>query len=361
MCQQTFSRISAIVTSSTIDYEKFAQMQQGDDELKALLSTTNQTFQLKQLRMPGLTTEIFCDISTGTVCPYALRQNAFLAVHNLSHPGIHATTKLISKRFIWTSMNKDIRSWTPSCIPRQRVKIQRHTNSELGQFEVLDARFHHLHLDIIGHLHPSQGFSYCLTAIDYFSCWPEAYPISYITAETVAATVIHEWIPRFGVPGLITTDQGRQFEFHLNCVLYACLGISKIRTMQYHISSNGIVECTHWSLKAAIMAHAIPRWTQVLPFVFFGLHSVIKEDINDTAAELVYGTTIRLPSDFFQDTGTNNASEFVQLKHTMHNLKPVPTSSHERKTVFVHPELSQCTHVFLRHDAIRKPLQSPYN
>ncbi|GFT13477.1 retrovirus-related Pol polyprotein from transposon 412 [Trichonephila clavipes] len=45
----------------------------------------------------------------------------------------------------------------------------------------------------------------------------------------------------------------------------------------------------------------------------------------------------------------------------MHNLKPIPTSSHGRKTVFVRPELSQCTDVFLRHDAIRKPLQPPYD
>ncbi|GFW41209.1 retrovirus-related Pol polyprotein from transposon 412 [Trichonephila clavipes] len=45
----------------------------------------------------------------------------------------------------------------------------------------------------------------------------------------------------------------------------------------------------------------------------------------------------------------------------MHDLKPVPTSSHGRRTVFVHPELSQCTHVFLRHDAIRKAIQPPYD
>ncbi|GFX42611.1 uncharacterized protein TNCV_261461 [Trichonephila clavipes] len=81
--------------------------------------------------------------------PHALRRNVFLAVHNLSHPGIRATAKLISKRFVWTSMNKDIHSWTRSCIPCQRVKIQRHTNSELGYFKLPDARFYHLHLDII--------------------------------------------------------------------------------------------------------------------------------------------------------------------------------------------------------------------
>ncbi|GFX10817.1 uncharacterized protein TNCV_4740371 [Trichonephila clavipes] len=32
-----------------------------------------------------------------------------------------------------------------------------------------------------------------------------------------------------------------------------------------------------------------------------------------------------------------------------------------RTTVFVHPDFSQCTHVFLRHDAIRKQLQPPYD
>ncbi|GFY56799.1 integrase catalytic domain-containing protein [Trichonephila inaurata madagascariensis] len=132
--------------------------------------------------------------------------------------------------------------------------------------------------------------------------------------------------------------------------LCACLGISKIRTTPYHPSSNGLVERTHRSLKAALMAHAAPCWTKVLAFVLLGLHSVIKEDFNATAAELVYGTTIRLPIGFFQDTGTNNVSEFVQqLKQTMHNLKPVPTSSHGRKTFFVHPELSQCIHVFLHN------------
>ncbi|GFT02972.1 retrovirus-related Pol polyprotein from transposon 17.6 [Trichonephila clavipes] len=194
-------------------------------------------------------------------------------------------------------MNKDIHLWTRSCIPCQRVKIQRHTNSELGHFKVPEARFHHLHLDIIGPLPPSQGFSYCLTA-DRFSRWSEAYPISYMTAETVAATVIHEWTPRFGAPRLITTDQARQLESHLT----------------------------------ALIAHVTPRWTQVLPFVL-GLCFVINEDINATAAELVYGTAIRLPSDF-RDTGTNNVSGFVQqLKQTMHNLKSVPISSHGRKTV----------------------------
>ncbi|GFV14812.1 transposon Tf2-9 polyprotein [Trichonephila clavipes] len=72
------------------------------------------------------------------------------------------------------------------------------------------------------------------------------------------------------------------------CVLW---NFSKIRNTPYPPSFNGLVERTHRSLKAT------PRWTQVLPFVLLGLRSVIKEDINVTA-ELVYGTTIRLPAIF---------------------------------------------------------------
>ncbi|GFS62879.1 retrovirus-related Pol polyprotein from transposon 412 [Trichonephila inaurata madagascariensis] len=45
----------------------------------------------------------------------------------------------------------------------------------------------------------------------------------------------------------------------------------------------------------------------------------------------------------------------------MRNLRPVATSSLGRTTVFVHPELSKCIHVFLRHDALRKPLQTLYD
>ena len=46
----------------------------------------------------------------------------------------------------------------------------------------------------------------------------------------------------------------------------------------------------------------------------------------------------------------------------MSNLKAVPTrvdSTHCK--VHVNHHLSTCTHVFVRHDAVRKPLQVPYD
>ncbi|GFW68112.1 integrase catalytic domain-containing protein [Trichonephila clavipes] len=123
---------------------------------------------------------------------------------------------------------------------------------------------------------------------------------------------------RFGVPGMITTDQGHQFESNFIRELYACLGIRNIRTTQYRPMGS-------WSAQTDLSKLRSCHTTLDLPFVALGLCSVIKDLINATASELVYGTTLRLPSDFFQDTSSNSISEFVQnLKQTMRNLKPVP-------------------------------------
>lgn len=115
----------------------------------------------------------------------------------------------------------------------------------------------------------------------------QVYPIVDTTAETIANILIREWVLRFGVPGLITTNQRRKFESHLFQEFTACLGVQKTRPTPYHPSSNDIVEWIHRSLKAALMAHATPSWALALPFVLLGLRSVIKKDINATASELV--------------------------------------------------------------------------
>ena len=60
----------------------------------------------------------------------------------------------------------------------------------------------------------SEGKRYCLTCVDYFTRWPEAFAMRDQEAETISRTLYEGWICHFGVPLRITTDQGRQFESH---------------------------------------------------------------------------------------------------------------------------------------------------
>ncbi|GBO04253.1 Gag-Pol polyprotein [Araneus ventricosus] len=240
---------------------------------------------------------------------------------------------------------------------KTNLKLQTHV---LSGFESI--LFEHIHIDIVGRLPPSRGYSYCFTCIDRFTRWPEAFPIQNITAETVARTLYENWICCFRAPSKITTDQGKQFESHLFKSLAALLGTETIRTSPYRPSSNGIIERIHRHLKSSIRCHTDQGWADALPTVLMGWRATYREDLEAIPAQLTYGTNIRLPGDFFVENKSRiDQTTFVgKLQHIMHKLRPVPASSHNRENVFIHKDLPNSSHVFVRHDRVRRNLQSPY-
>ena len=125
-----------------------------------------------------------------------------------------------------------------------------------------------------------------------------------------------------------------------------------------------MIERFHQQLKSALKAHPnTVQWTNSLPLVLLGIRTALKEDIRCTTAELVYGTSLRLPGEFFDNrpsTMADPSNYVLQLKATMQKLQATPTRSVPRPT-YVNQALSSCTHVFVRHDAVRKPLQQPYD
>ncbi|GFT24625.1 transposon Ty3-G Gag-Pol polyprotein [Nephila pilipes] len=76
----------------------------------------------------------------------------------------------------------------------------------------------------------------------------------------------------------------------------------------YHLQPNGMIEKLHIHLKSFLMAHENLKWTEILLVVLLGLRTAVKKDLNDTSSQLVYDTTLPLPSDLLSDDSTVNAT-----------------------------------------------------
>lgn len=355
------------IAQNPINYKKLFEAQLKDPELQHLLnSSSSASLKLSKHYFPLEDVTLFCDLASETPRPFVpetFRNTIFENIHYLSHPGVSATYKMIRKRFVWPHMEKFIKDAVKSCQPCQRAKVHRHTKSEVGTFSLPDARFAHIHLDFIGPLPPSDGQQYCMTITDRFTRWPEVIPTTDMTAETTCKVLVNHWISRFGCPITITTDQGRNFESRLFRELTNSIGANRIRSSPYHPQSNGMIERFHRHLKAAVIAHSHKKWTEILPVVLLGIRSAIKNDTNASSAELVYGTTLRLPSDILTCTNvaqTPDDSYVSRLRKTMQDISPISPAKRGTSSIYVHPALKNCSHVFLRIDAIKPPLTAPY-
>ena len=114
------------------------------------------------------------------------------------------------------------------------------------------------------------------------------------------------------------------------------------------------------------MAHESPNpWTITLPAVLLGVRSAVKERLGRSAAEMIYGTTIRLPGEFTKqytvDANTDLENYSDKLRVAMSRLRLCPPRDTQQNNIFQYKEIATCTHVFLRRIAIAPPLTAPYD
>ncbi|GFV89713.1 retrovirus-related Pol polyprotein from transposon 412 [Trichonephila clavipes] len=136
--------------------------------------------------------------------------------------------------------------------------------------------------------------------MDYFTKWPEAYPIPDQEASTVAEVLVQHWISRLGVPLQLHSDQGRNFDSAVFKRLCKILTIDKTWTTALHPQSDVMVERfirTILNSLSLLVSINQQDWDKKLPFFLLAYRSAVNETTSYSPSQMLFGRDLRLPAD----------------------------------------------------------------
>ena len=137
------------------------------------------------------------------------------------------------------------------------------------------------------------------------------------------------------------------------------------QTTAYHPQANGMIETLHRQLKNSLKARTDdPYWMDYLPMVLLGIRTVWRKDPDCSPAELVYGSSLRIPGEFVEPTTSGDvqtSSAFLRgLQTSMNNALPPPVKYHSSQPTCMPNTLFSTGYVHIRVNGHRTPLQRPY-
>jgi len=147
----------------------------------------------------------------------------------------------------------------------------------------------------------NEGFSKIVAMREYLSGWIEAKALRNMDSKSVAAFV-HEWIVRFGIPGMIIDDNGLENK-KITKILIDRYCVRNICVASYYPQSNAVIERGHQQIVDGL-AKLGPKWVKNLPFVGWADRTTTRVSTGFTPHRLVFGQDCVLPVELYASSWT---------------------------------------------------------
>ena len=220
------------------------------------------------------------------------------AHEQVGHMGITKTFDTIQRTFYWPGFFKSVEEYCASCERCAKNKTVPRPRWPLKPIDVVPIPFYMIGVDIIGPLKTTRsGKKYIMSVIDYYTKYAEAEALPNQEAETVVR-VLEQIFARHGMPSVLITDQGRNFESHLVASMCQLFGIKKRRTTAYHPQTDGLYERFNAILKALLRMRVNQDkddWDEQLPHALLAYRISKQSSTGVTPFKLLYGRDARLP------------------------------------------------------------------
>lgn len=206
------------------------------------------------------------------------------------HFGVNKTLQNIRQHYYWPYMDKDIKQYVESC---HECQIQGIKKKVLNTTSITPVKpWHRVGIDFIGPLKTTtRGNRYIITAMDYFTRWPEAKALPAATAQTAANFIYEEIICRHGTFDVLHSDQGTHFVNEIIQQLLNKFNTKHHKVTAYHPQANGLIEKFNGTLKRTLAKIAEDKddWDLYIAPALFAYRSHKITAIGTSSAMMEFG------------------------------------------------------------------------
>ena len=220
------------------------------------------------------------------------------------HLGVTRTLKMLERFYWWVGMEACTKGWVRRCLKCQARKTSRQT----VRWPILPIPLPNspdIAVDYFGPLPiTARGNSYILLFTDRFSRRADMFAVTTaeFTSEGTANILVNRFIPLWGCPSTLLSDNGPQFCARLATAVYKLLGIHKLTTSAYHPSGNGDVERVNHTMAqmlAMVCNGHQNDWDVHLPHVEYAYNNSVSAATGLAPNEVHIGRLPRLPLTVF--------------------------------------------------------------
>ncbi|XP_022850056.1 uncharacterized protein LOC111372112 [Olea europaea var. sylvestris] len=229
------------------------------------------------------------------------------------------------------------------CDKCQRIGNIIHTPAEELTSIHYSAPFEQRGVDILGHFPLARGqLKFVAVAVEYFTKWVEAEPLGTILEPKLRSFIWKSIICRFGIPRVLITDNGRQFDNPQFKNFCASNGIDHRLTSVSHPQSNGLAEVTNRIILQDLrtrIGDAKGDWPDMLPSILWAYRTSHKTATGETPFMLAFGLEATIPIEVSLPTirklETNKetqTAEHLDLLEEVREQASLRTASYQNRT-----------------------------
>ena len=180
-------------------------------------------------------------------------------------------------------------------------------------------------LDIVGPFPKAVGNKkYLMVGTDYFTKWVEAEPLANIQDMDAKKFVWKSIVTRFGVPHVLISDNGLQFDSKMFRNYCGELGITNRYSTLAYPQGNGQAEAVNKVILSGLkkrLDDAKGKWVEELPHVLWTYRTTPRRSTGKTPFSMTYGAEAVIPLEFgFPTTRTSSFNPKDNDEHLARGL-----------------------------------------